>query len=243
MRTSRREFLGAGLAGLAVGEWPRRRAPTPNSPQAGTTVLLFQGDSITDCSRNRQITTPNDPRALGTGYPLLLTAALRERHPARDLQVFNRGVSGDKVIDLRARWQSDTLALHPAIISILVGVNDLWHTLSGRYDGTVEKYQAGYDALLASTRNALPGVTLIVLEPFALRTGAVTDAWFPEFDRYRAAADRVARTNDAVFVPLHDMFQELARQNGPAYWAADGVHPTLAGHEAIARKWLEIVAI
>jgi lysophospholipase L1-like esterase len=80
-------------------------------------------------------------------------------------------------------------------------------------------------------------VKLIVMEPFVLRTGAVTPAWFPEFDRYRAAAKRVAAGAKATFVPLHDMLQELARKASPDYWAADGVHPTVAGHAAIARQW------
>ncbi|HXY67938.1 MAG TPA: SGNH/GDSL hydrolase family protein [Gemmatimonadales bacterium] len=237
---SRREFVEAagGVVGMAMAPGalraPRRRRPPP----AGA-VLLFQGDSITDCHRDRAVTGPNEPAALATGYPLLLASRLLSEHPDAGLRVFNRGVSGNTVPDLDARWQADTLDLTPNVLSILIGVNDIWHKLNGTFHGTVEQYESGYDALLARTRQALPGVRLVVLEPFALRTGAVTDAWFPEFDQRRAAAARVAGRAGATFIPLQAMFDRLAAQAPPPYWAADGVHPTVAGHGAIARAWLD----
>jgi lysophospholipase L1-like esterase len=235
---TRRDFLAASAAAAAGRSELLRYAA--RARRAGT-VLLFQGDSITDASRDRANTSPNALRALGNGYPMLLAPMLRAERPALDLQVFNRGVSGNTVEDLAARWDADTIALQPAAISILIGVNDIWHTLTGSYHGTPEKYESGYGALLAHTRKALPGVRPIVMEPFVLRTGAVDDKWFPEFDRYRAAARRVASASKATFVELHEMFQQLARKNSPAYWAADGVHPTLAGHAAIARQWMATV--
>ena len=241
MSTTRREFLAAAAAMGAIQpawlrSWPAAAAP-------GST-LLFQGDSITDAGRNRATTTANNTRALGTGYPLLLTGLLRDQHPELDLQIFNRGISGNTVTDLAARWDADTVALKPATLSILIGVNDIWHTL-GKTPGdeVVKTYEAGYGALLARTRAALPGVQIVVLEPFVLRTGAVTDTWFPEFDQIRAACHRVADRTGARFVDLHDMFQKLTAKSSPAYWAADGVHPTLAGHAAIARHWMEKVRL
>jgi len=240
MTITRRTFV-AGAAAVAAAHHERLinevlgRRTTRQSPGG---VLLFQGDSITDCGRNRRSTAANDPGGLGTGYPLLLASEVRNRRTDRDYQVYNRGVSGNTVEDLRARWNTDTLALKPSVLSILIGVNDIWHTRGGTYNGTVEKYEAGYDALLADTRDALPPVWLIVMEPFVLRTGAVSDDWFPEFDRYRAVAKRVAERHKATFVPLHDMFQDLARKAPSSYWLGDGVHPTLAGHAAIADEWL-----
>jgi len=219
---------------------PGRAARTAGSP---STTILFQGDSITDCSRDRAVAGANDPRGLGTGYPYLLAGALRERHPGSNLQILNRGVSGNTVDDLVARWDRDTLQIRPDVLSILIGVNDIWHTLTGSYSGTPEKYAAGYHDLMERTRKALPDVKLVILEPFVLRTGAVSDAWFPAFDKFRAGARSVAKSAGATFVPLHDMFQELARTASPAYWAADGVHPTIAGHEAIARRWQDAVKL
>jgi lysophospholipase L1-like esterase len=240
MSSTRREFLTASAAMAAAHSelsrlsWPRAEA---------TSVLLFQGDSITDAGRDRATATANSLRALGSGYPMMLTGALRERHPELDLQIYNRGVSGNTVDDLAARWETDAIALKPSAISILIGVNDIWHTRTGGYKGTPERYESGYAALLERTRRAVPGVKLIVLEPFVLRVGAVDATWFPEFDRYRAAAKRVANGASATFVELHEMFQKLAAKNSPAYWAADGVHPTIAGHAAIARQWQETVRL
>ena len=235
---SRREFVVTTGGAMGLAFWPQL-APPAHRPAAGS-VILFQGDSITDCGRDRTVAEPNRAAALGTGYPLLIASELL-RDPAANLQIFNRGVSGNTVPDLDARWQTDALDLRPDILSILIGVNDIWHKLNGNFTGTVEQYESGYGALLDRTRQALPGVRLVVLEPFVLRTGAVTDAWFPEFDQRRAVAARVAERAGATFVPLHGIFERLSRAAPPAYWAADGVHPTVAGHGVIARAWLETV--
>ena len=239
---SRREFVAASgaAAGLGLVHSAVRPAAHRGGPPTGT-VALFQGDSITDCHRDRSVAGPNEAAGLGTGYPLLVASRLLSENPASGLRVLNRGISGNTVPDLDARWQADALDLAPDVLSILIGVNDIWHKLNGTFQGTVESYEAGYDALLARTRQALPRVRLVVLEPFVLRTGAVTDAWFPEFDQRRAAAARVAQRVGATFLRLHAMFERLATQAPPAYWAADGVHPTVAGHGAIARAWLEEV--
>jgi lysophospholipase L1-like esterase len=239
MPTTRRDFLAASAAFMATTPHVLRDAVA--APPEGS-ILLFQGDSITDAGRNRAVASANNPGALGGGYPLLLFAMLRERFPANDFQVFNRGISGNIVPDLAARWQTDTLDLKPEVLSILIGVNDIWHFLGKTpADEVVKTYEAGYAALLDRTRAALPGVKLVVLEPFVLRIGAVTDAWFPEFDQLRAACRRVSDRAGATFVGLHEMFQKRAAKTGPGYWAADGVHPTPAGHEAIALEWLDKV--
>ena len=189
------------------------------------------------------VTEPNRADGLGTGYPLLIAAQSLASRARAQLRFVNRGVSGNTVPDLAARWQVDTLDLKPDVLSILIGVNDLWHKLTGTFQGTVEDYETGYAALLARTKQALPQVRLVVLEPFVLRTGAVTSAWFPEFDLRRAAAARVAARAGATFVPLHDVFERLVAQAPAAYWSADGVHPTMAGHGAIAQAWLEHVSL
>jgi lysophospholipase L1-like esterase len=232
---TRREFVAVTSALAGAARWPATAAVTPPSP-AGT-VVLFQGDSITDCGRDRAVSEANSARALGTGYPLLVASALLAAEPGRALQFYNRGVSGNKVPDLKQRWTTDTLDLKPDVLSILVGVNDFWHKLGNGYTGTVQDYEEQYSALLAETRQALPKVRLIVLEPFVLRCGAVDDRWFPEFDQRRAAAERVAARAGATFVALQAMFDKRARKDQPQYWAADGVHPTPAGHAAIAEQW------
>lgn len=242
---TRRDFMttaAAAAAGLAV--WPGAGAAEARSgAREDGTVVLFQGDSITDGGRNRSATGPNNSGGLGTGYPVLIASAALLEHPDRDLKFYNRGISGNRVPDLDARWEQDALALQPDILSILIGVNDIWHKLQGRYSGTVADYETGYAALLERTRRALPNTKIVVLEPFVLRTGAVDSRWFPEFDERRAAAKRVAERAGAVFIPLQSMFDELSSRKDPAYWAYDGVHPTPAGHAAIARRWREVVGL
>jgi len=227
---NRRDFVAttAALAGTASLRIP---------DVATGTVVLFQGDSITDSGRDRSSNKPNSTGALGTGYPLLVTAACLAAHPDRGLTFFNRGISGNKVPDLQQRWTVDALDIKPDVLSILIGVNDFWHKLDFGYAGTVKDYEDQYSALLDHTRRALPRTQLIVLEPFVLRCGAVTARWFPEFDQRRAAAARAAARARARFVPLQSVFDRRTRSSPPEYWAADGVHPTPAGHALIAEQW------
>jgi lysophospholipase L1-like esterase len=237
---TRRGFIAATTALVGSARWslPASAQPPPTrAPALDGTVILFQGDSITDCGRNRSDAQPNTAGALGTGYPLLVASAALATRPDRGLRFYNRGVSGDTVPDLAQRWAADTLDLRPDVLSILIGVNDFWHKLGGGYTGTVQDYEDQYTALLERTRLALPQVRLVVLEPFVLRCGAVDDRWFPEFDARRAVAARVAAHARASFVPLQAVFDDRARAIPPQYWAADGVHPTPAGHAVIAEQW------
>jgi lysophospholipase L1-like esterase len=236
---TRREFVAAaGTATAAIALNPVERATTMTElatrSHAGVTVL-FQGDSITDSGRSRTRTTANADAALGSGYPLLIAAPLLRDAPNAGWRFFNRGISGNRVPDLQARWDTDTIALAPDILSVLIGVNDYWHTRDGNSSGTVTDYENQFTALLEGTRAALPTLRILVLEPFVLRTGFVDDSWFPEFDARRAAALRVASRTKSTFVPLHDRFTAAARETGPEYWAADGVHPSPAGHALIAK--------
>ena len=212
--------------------------------QKGQTIL-FQGDSITDAGRDRRNEgRPNHQGAWGRGYPMLLGCELLRDHPELQLQIYNRGISGNKVPDLDARWEKDCLELKPTVLSILIGVNDIWHKLGGRYDGTVETYESGFNALLEKTRKALPEVQIVICEPFVLRCGAVNDKWFPEFDNRRAAAKRVAEKNKTMWVPFQTMFDEaVAAGTPPNYWAGDGVHPSPAGHSLMAQAWREVTGI
>ncbi|HEX4561999.1 MAG TPA: SGNH/GDSL hydrolase family protein [Gemmatimonadales bacterium] len=243
----RRTFLqttGVIAAGAGLPLPGLRPLPTPYSPslEAGTTVL-FQGDSITDCGRDRTVAGENAASALGNGYPLLIASRLLAERAKAGYRFFNRGVSGNTVPDCDARWQTDTLALAPDVLSILIGVNDYWHTLNGGYKGTADDYEHQFTALLARTRTALPKVRLVILEPFTLRTGVITDAWFPAFDERRRIARRVADAAGATFLATQDLFDRLSRHAPPAYWASDGVHPTPAGHGAIADMWMEAVGL
>lgn len=205
-------------------------------------TLLFQGDSITDAGRDRSRDVHNDASAMGRGYAYLAMCRLLTDSPGLGLRVYNRGISGHRVPDLRQRWTADCLSLEPHVLSILIGVNDLWHKLDGRYSGTVLDYETGYRELLETTRRALPAAMLVLCEPFALRCGAVTQRWFPELDERRSVAATLAREFGAVFVPFQAAFERAVEAGpSPEYWAADGVHPTPQGHQLMADTWLEAV--
>jgi len=219
-----------------------RTSPGNKSIIGKNSVILFQGDSITDAGRDKtKEANANDANAFGRGYVYLIAAQLLADRAADSLKIYNRGISGNKVFQLAERWDKDCLQLKPDVLSILIGVNDIWHTLNGKYDGTVEKYENDYRALLARSRHALPDLKLVICEPFVLRCGAVNEKWFPEFDGYRAAALRIARESKAVFVPFQSMFDKASKLAPPSYWAADGVHPTMAGASLMARTWLKTV--
>lgn len=237
-KINRRDFLASAAAVAGATQLPIGTiTDPPQAPGKKGMVVLFQGDSITDAGRNRDAKDANAAGALGNGYPLLVAAAVLAERPKDGLQFYNRGVSGNTVPDLQQRWTADTLELKPDVLSILIGVNDFWHKLNQGYTGTVQDYEQQYTALLDDTRRALPSVRLIVLEPFVLRTGAVDARWFPEFDQRRAVAARVASHARATFVPLQSIFDQRVRSAPPAFWAADGVHPTPAGHAVIAEHW------
>lgn len=202
--------------------------------------ILFQGDSITDAGRERSSADPNDAAGLGRGYPFLIMNRLLADYPELELSAWNRGISGNRVPDLHARWLEDCIELQPDVLSILIGVNDIWHKLEGRYAGTVEEYRTGYRELLTRTRSALPRVRLLLCEPFVLRCGVVTQHWFPEFDQRRAVAAELARAFDATFVPFQAVLDgAVSSGTKPEYWARDGVHPTPAGHQRLADAWLQ----
>lgn len=206
-------------------------------------VILFQGDSITDAGRNREEKGYNNSRALGNGYALLAGSSLLHNHAAKNLKVYNKGISGNKVYQLAERWDADCLELKPTVLSILIGVNDFWHKHNGNYDGTLDIYRNDLKALLQRTREKLPEVKLIIGEPFAVAgTKAVDDKWFPEFTGYQKAAREIAAGFNATFIPYQSVFDKAAKQAPPSYWTYDGVHPSLAGSELMAEAVLNVLS-
>jgi lysophospholipase L1-like esterase len=204
-------------------------------------LVLFQGDSITDTERGRDAAGPNDRVGLGRGYVFLIASRLRARAPRDDLRFLNRGISGNRIVDLYARWKEDGLNLKPDLISILVGVNDTWHEFMRQAGVTVPKFERMYRQLLTETREVLPGTKLVLCEPFTLPCGVVTPAWTQDMALRRAAVRRLAQEFAAPFVPFQAAFDEAVKEAPPEYWAQDGVHPTAAGHYRMACAWLKVV--
>ncbi len=204
-------------------------------------TMLFQGDSITDTGRNREIAQPNQGSALGTGYANLISAQLLAARPNDKLKFYNRGISGNRVVDLYARWRVDAINLQPDVISILIGVNDTWHGFMANNGVEVDRYATVYRMLLDYTRQQLPNVQFVLCEPFVLACGVVKDEWVAEMDQRRVIVQMLAQEFDAIFVPFQAVLNEGLAQAKPDYWAADGVHPTPAGHRLLAQAWIQAV--
>ncbi len=247
MSLDRREFLqttlaaGMGAGALSLGATATAAEKSQGLIQPGN-VVLFQGDSITDTRRSRQTADePNLKSTLGNGYAWMAALQILTDRPDDNLKIYNRGISGNKVHQLIARWDVDCLQLKPDVLSILIGVNDIWHKLDGKYDGTLETYENDYRKLLTQTKAALPNVKLVICEPFVLRCGAVKDNWFPEFDGFRAIAKKISEEFKTVFVPFQSAFDIAVKYAPPEAWAADGVHPTADGAALMAHEWLKVV--
>ena len=204
--------------------------------------ILFQGDSITDCSRSRE-----NLEDMGKGYPLLVKAYLGMEYPG-EFEVVNRGVSGNRIVDLYARIKADIINLAPDYISILIGVNDVWHEFGGHNGVDAEKYEKIYCMLIEEIKEALPNIKIMILEPFCLRERATEnteedpDKWnifSTEVKKRAEKARAVADKYNLVFIPLQEKFDKASEKGKIAEWLADGVHPAPAGHELIKREWLK----
>lgn len=251
---SRRGFITGSAAGVGAagfgGAALAACSPDPRPPgdrrepviAPGDTVL-FQGDSITDAGRERDgAGRANDQAELGRGYAWLAAASLLVSRPNDDLRIYNRGVAGDRVRQLIERFDRDALDLQPNVISLLIGVNDIWHARNSASTATAKDYERELNGLLERTRDALPDVRLVICEPFLLPCGHVDETWFPEFDRYRAAARRIAEQSSAVFVPFHEMFERATTLAPPEHWAKDGIHPNAPGAALMSQEWLRVVS-
>ncbi|GIG38047.1 SGNH/GDSL hydrolase family protein [Cellulomonas pakistanensis] len=204
-------------------------APDPGEPHSGgpaPTHVLLVGDSVTDCGRRA------DPEALGDGYVRLLAEG-----PLSGCRVTNRGVGGDRAVDLAARWDADVLAERPDVLSVLVGINDTWRRYDRGRATPAEAFETTYRALLGSALAA--GVRrLVLVEPFVLPVTAEQERWWDEdLGAKVAAVHRLAAEHGAVLVPAGTHLAALAAAHGARALAADGVHPTAAGHRALADLW------
>ena len=202
--------------------------------------ILFQGDSITDGGRQRVGNDLN--HIMGQDYAYLVAARLGARLPERQLTFLNRGISGNTVTDLAARWQTDALDLKPDVISILVGVNDAADVVDHRAKAvSAEQFEQTYDQLIRDTRKALPNVRLVLCEPFILPVGRVKagwEKWSAEMTSRRQVVAKLSTKYHLPLIPFQKVFDDACRRAPADYWLWDGVHPTYAGHQLMADAWL-----
>lgn len=201
--------------------------------------ILFQGDSITDCYRVKE----GEGRffRLGMGYALLCQAELMCEEPNK-YEVLNLGISGNRTTDLYARIKQDIINLKPDVLSILIGVNDVWHELGDQNGVDAEKGFKIYSMLIEEVKAALPDVKIMILEPFTLK-GTGNEAYWDEFKsevlKRGKMAQKIAEKFNLTFVPLQEKFDEAEKLADSTCWFYDGVHPTAAGHMIIKKEWMK----
>jgi acyl-CoA thioesterase-1 len=195
--------------------------------------ILFTGDSITDCGRVRE-----DAQHLGFGYAALAAAHLQARVASPQLKIFNRGIGGNRVCDLLKRFDSDLLALQPTVVSILIGINDTWRRYDRKDATDAAAFERDYRTLLEKIAKHLTA-RVVLLEPFLLHVPEDRYAWREDLNPKIDVTRKLAVEFGAELLPLDGLFAQAATQAPAAYWAADGVHPTGAGHALIAETWLE----
>ncbi len=195
--------------------------------------ILFTGDSITDCGRVRE-----DARHLGFGYPAFIAARLQAYLASPELQIFNRGISGNRASDLLGRLEPDLLALKPTVVSILIGINDVWRRYDSNSPTSAKAFEESYRTILTNIREKLDA-RVVLLEPFLLHVPKDRYAWREDLNPKIDVVRELALEFGADLVPLDGLFAKAATQAAPAYWAADGVHPSAAGNALIAEAWLE----
>lgn len=244
MNINRRNFLKASVALgttslIDVPAFANHRTRTPSWPRG--TKVLFQGDSITDGGRSRN---QDWNHVMGHGYAFIIASRLGYEKADMNYHFFNRGVSGNTVPNLVSRWKADTLDLAPDVLSILVGVNDTSAEIDGKPGFSGNSYTTDYRKLLSETKNKLPKTQLIIGEPFILPVGKIKNnwnEWHEQISKRQEESKNLAKEFGAIFIPFQAHFNEAAKNAPSEYWIWDGVHPMPAGHELMARKWIEAV--
>ena len=244
---TRRRFLQtAGIAGAMTGltasdAFANRTNEIPETEKDLT--FLFQGDSITDGNRGRN----NDPNhIMGHGYAFAVASRIGADFPQVGFTFYNRGISGNKVPDLEKRWQKDTLALKPDVLSLLVGINDVAAVVEKNPSAKdLGEFEEGYRKLLSLSKQANPDILFVLGIPFVFPVGARKEnwEWWKSETLLRAEIVRkIANEFDTVIVDFAQVFEQAADLAPIDYWVWDGVHPTVFGHELMAREWIKQVS-
>ena len=202
-------------------------------------TLLFMGDSITDCERREPSYSP-----LGCGYVHFAANFLLARLPDLNLNIENRGIGGDSTFDLLARWDVDCIQLRPDIVSLMIGINDLWRKF-GETEETRQRhvppqtYEQNMRTLLSRTRDEC-AAQLVLMEPFMFCDDPA-NPMLAELPTYIDIVHRLAEEYDATLVPVHANYVQLQNKPPADQWADDTVHPYEWAHAWIAEQWLNAV--
>ena len=199
--------------------------------------ILFQGDSITDAFRKPEELNP--AYQLGNGYAFLVAASLSAKFPGQGFEFVNRGISGNTVADLSARWDRDCLDIEADVVSLLIGVNDPIRAMLESKACDERTFIATYESLLDAVKSRNPQALLILMEPFLLEVGEVTSEWRAHLKPGQEAIAKIAAERQMPLIPLQRIFDRACGRAPASYWTYDGIHPTHAGFSLIAEAWIE----
>ena len=199
--------------------------------------IVFQGDSITDAGRDKR-----NYHHMGNGYPKYAAALIREAFPNADIEMINQGISGNRTDQLFDRLYPDAIAFEPDVISILIGINDIWHRHgSGRIETTDEQIAVNYRAILERLKKQTHA-KIVILSPFLL-DNEEKEAWRVELESILPIIRSLADEFADAYIPLDELFAEaLKTQPEPKFYSADGVHPNANGAEFIGKHYFEAIA-
>ena len=198
--------------------------------------ILFFGDSITDMGRRREV----DGVHLGNGYVFFVAGDIKRKDPC--VEIINRGISGNRIVDLYARIKGDVWNEKPDVLSILIGVNDVAHEIFDKNGVELERFIKVYEMLISDTLKVLPKVKIILCEPFVLK-GELTEENYQKFlqvKEYAKAVKALAEKYSIEFLPLQDELEKSAKKTSSKDYLYDGVHPDIAGARLIADEWMKL---
>jgi len=196
-------------------------------------TILFTGDSITDCGRRDPATAP-----LGTGYVRMIADDLKKI--SDELTVVNTGIGGNRAVDLQSRWQFDVLDHRPGVLTIMIGINDTWRRYDAGNPTSVEAFEEHYRDILTRSRNKLTA-QIVLFEPFLVEVTEAQRSWREDLDPKIEVVRTLAAEFDTTLIPTDALMAGAAQELGASSVAADGVHPTEAGHRVLADAWLDLL--
>ena len=202
--------------------------------------IVFIGDSITDMGRDKS--KDFNPYAYGMGYVYVITSKLSEKNPTEHT-IYNRGISSNRTIDLYSRIKPDVWALEPDVLSILVGVNDVWFDTHEVKNGLeIDRFEEMYRIIIENTLKKLPKVKIVLMEPFIELGKATEEKWdsFVKVKDYAKIVKKLAREYGLFFLPLQEKLDELSAKYGPDVVTYDGAHPAMGGIALIANEWIKL---
>lgn len=246
-KLSRRHFIAIGAAGSSLLLNPSnsysRGIISLDVAEKGL-VFLFQGDSITDGNRGRNADLNH---IMGHGYAFAIASRIAADYPQNNFTFYNRGISGNRVPDLQKRWETDTIALKPDVLSLLVGINDAAAVINGsEFAKDEHEFELGYRFLLEECRRKNPAIIFVLAVPFvypATKLKANMEKWNIEVGKRAEVVRKLAKEFDAILVDYTGVFDQAVKKMPVEYWIWDGIHPTIAGHELMARQWIKSVSV